>query len=291
MAARRRKHEEHENLERWLLTYADMITLLMAFFIMLYGMSQLDIRKFQAMLGGVRAELGGTGVLSGGAGINSGGASPVGQQSRGFAPRPDPGATAQLRQLVDKSLAELPSRGDVEVTTHDDTVVVRIPTDNVHFAPASAELLPGALPVLDRIAELANQQHCLIRVTGHTCDLPLRGGPYGSNWELSADRARNVALYIVRHWGVVPERLSCMGYADTRPLVANRDERSRRRNRRVELALTPQAAMPAGATVQATSPVPASRPPDIRPSPVDLRRQSLTPRSSRVSGVQARQVH
>lgn len=282
MAARRRKHQEHENLERWLLTYADMITLLMAFFIMLYGMSQLDIRKFQAMLGGVRAELGGTGVLIGGAGINSGGASPMAQQSRGFAPRPGPGATAQLRQLVDGSLAELPAGGELEVTTRGDAVVVRIPGDSVHFAAGSAELLPRALAILARIGALANQQHCLILVTGHTCDLPLRTARYASNWELSADRARNVALYFVHHQGIAPERLSCMGYADTRPLVPNRDEASRRRNRRVELALTPQMAAAGTVPMPQAQGAAVARTPDIRPAPVDLRNGGPTT---------ARQVH
>jgi chemotaxis protein MotB len=287
MAARRRKHQEHENLERWLLTYADMITLLMAFFIMLYGMSQLDIRKFQAMLGGVRAELGGTGVLSGGAGINSGGASPMGQQSKGFAPRPGAGATTQLRQLMDKSLAELPEQGDIEVVTQGSVVVVRIPADSLRFAPGSAALLPGMAPVLARIGELANRQYCLIRVAGHTCDLPVNSGLYTSNWELSADRARNVALHLVRCQGVAPERLSCMGYADTRPLVPNRDEARRRRNRRVELLLTPQTGN--SATVSAA---PGASPAlDIRPTPVDLLEKLHGTSTTTTGRTTPRQVH
>lgn len=245
MAGRRHKHEEHENLERWLLTYADMITLLMAFFIMLYSMSQLDLAKFHAMAGALRQELGGSGVLTGSSGLTQGGPSPLKSGGLQLAPRPELAAASQVQAVVRKQLRDLTADRSVQVLARDDTVVIRVPTTDLLFAPGSATPTPRMVRIATRVGRIARQQGCAVRAEGHTCNLPIRSALYPSNWELSADRARNLALYLVRHSLLPPERVAFMGYADTRPLLPNSSEANRRRNRRVEFVLTP-ATVPGG---------------------------------------------
>lgn len=282
MAGRRRKHEEHENLERWLLTYADMITLLMAFFIMLYSMSQLDIAKFQAMAGALRQELGGSGVLTGSSGVTRGGPSPLKSGGPQLRPRPEFAAAAQLGTAVRQQLDSLRSESGLQVLQRDDTVVIRVPATAVNFAPGSATLTPGMVRILQRVGQIAAKRGLAVRAEGHTCNLPINSAQYPSNWELSADRARNMALFLVRHAGLSPERVSFMGYADTRPLASNTCEANRRQNRRVEFVLTPASAAvtarpPASEPDQSptgpATPVPELRV-NLRPQLLDLRAQA-----------------
>ena len=290
MASRRRRQEEHENLERWLLTYADMITLLMAFFIMLYGMSQLDIRKFQAMIGGVRVELGGSGVVSGGSGINRGGTSALKHKGPGFAPRPAAPTTERLQQALRGAVEGVAGGKGIAITSQEGAVMMRIPAD-ARFAAGSASLTPELQRLLDRVGSVVKRDGCAVRIEGHTCDLPIHSARFPSIWELSSDRARNMGLYLTRHLGLAPERISYMGYADTRPVRTNTSEANRRRNRRVEFILRPQAGASEVDTGLAVEPpvaeAPAVEPPaveppaaapavgpdkiDIRPPRVDLR--------------------
>lgn len=281
MSKRRQKHAEHENAERWLLTYADMITLLMAFFIMLYSMSQLDLKKFAAVAGSVRAELGGTGVLEGATGVGTGSA--LGTDTAGIAPSLGPKIGAELKNAVAQAVRQAAPGMGIEVSEVEGAVRVRFPANTVLFASGSAELTPQAARVLQRLVPVLARRQCLVKASGHTDDLPLRGGPYASNWELSSDRARNIALYLVRHRALTSDRCSFMGYADTQPLVPNTSEDNRARNRRVEITIRPlgQSGEAAGATTgeeraagsKATSEQ-ATPPPvtgDIAPPPINLK--------------------
>ena len=236
MARRRRAHsEEHENAERWLLTYADMITLLMAFFIMLYSMSQIDLKKFAAMTGSLQAQLGGVGLLDGSASNADG--PKVTSGSPGIAP--SLGAAAALQQSIRQALAPVTGRSGLTVSGDGEETRVSIPGSEVFFAAGSAELRPKALAALQRLAGALAKQPCRLKVTGHTCNLPVRGGRYRSNWELSADRARNVAFTLIRYGGAEADSCTFMGYADTQPVASNATEAGRVRNRRVEIVVKP----------------------------------------------------
>lgn len=236
--AKRKKHaEEHENAERWLLTYADMITLLVAFFIMLYSMSQIDLKKFAAMAGSVRAELGGTGTLNGSTGIGEGAV--MGSDAAGVAPFMGPKAAADLKRQVEREVQEITPKAGIKVSTIGDEVHIKMPGNTILFPPGSAELTTAMTALLARLVPLIAKQSCEVRVSGHTCNLAPRSGRYASNWDLSSDRARNVALYLVRHHAVSADNCNFMGYADTRPLFPNSCEANRARNRRVEITLRP----------------------------------------------------
>lgn len=236
MARRRRVHpDEHENAERWLLTYADMITLLMAFFIMLYSMSQIDLKKFAAMTGSVQAQLGGVGMLDGSA--SSSESPEMTSGTPGIAP--SLGAAEALQQRIQQALAPVLGGSGLSVSSDGDETRISIPGSEVFFAAGSAELRPKALAALQRLAGALAKQPCRLKVTGHTCNLPVRGGRYRSNWELSADRARNVAFTLIRFGGVEADSCAFMGYADTQPVASNATEAGRVQNRRVDIVVKP----------------------------------------------------
>jgi chemotaxis protein MotB len=225
---------EHENGERWLLTYADMITLLMAFFIMLYSMSQVDLKKFSAMTGSVQAQLGGTGLLEGS--MNS----EQGPELRSGSPGIMPSlGTVALKQSLEKDLGPLMADSGLTITANDNEVKLSLPATVLHFASGSAEPTKGMLRVLQRLAAALSRTDCAVKVTGHTCNLPVQNTQYHSNWELSADRARNVAFRLIRYGGVSARQCSFMGLADSQPLAPNDTEARRALNRRVEISLKP----------------------------------------------------
>lgn len=258
MARGRRKGEEqHENAERWLLTYSDMITLLMAFFIMLYSMSQLDAQKFSAVAQAVRAELGGA-VLPGSQGVGTGAAMGAGAAAVATSLA---ATTAELKHSSEREIGLAASGTGVEVLGGDGQVTLRFPGSLVFFNPGSADLTPTMRRVLLRLAPVIARDKCTMRVLGHTCSYPTHNARYPSNWELSSDRARNVGLFLMRHGAVSPDNCNFMGFADTRPLIANDTEVHHARNRRVEIVLQPLAAVGA-------QPVADTAP--IAPPPVDI---------------------
>ncbi|MGB9587784.1 MAG: OmpA/MotB family protein [Armatimonadota bacterium] len=219
---------------RWLLTYADMITLLMAFFIMLYSMSILDLNKFRQVAISIRSGFGG---LEHGQGRSILGTS--GQ----FSVRPSPmiGDSVGVPWQTIKSMQKLVKKEGLEqtVTLRADErgLIVSIATDKVLFARGSAELSPDAKHIISVVAKLLKDLPNHVRIEGHTCDLPIRSGKFPSNWELSALRATTVVRYLIEQLGFSPERLSAAGYADTRSLVPNTNERNRAINRRVDIVI------------------------------------------------------
>lgn len=271
MAKRKQKHGEHENSERWLLTYADMITLLMAFFIMLYSMSQLDLRKFAAVAGSVRAELGGTGVMEGGQGVGDGSGSGIDMGMGGIAPALGPSPATALKTSVAAEMKAI-AASRVQVIEEGDVVRVRMPAGSLYFDKGGAELTPLARRVLLGVAHALRDKPSGVRAEGHTCNLPTHSKQYSSNWELSAARASNTVLFLVREGGLSSDHCSFMGFADRRPLVANSCERNRQRNRRVELILQPMAGKkdepPASKPAEKTGGVSAL------PPPIDITQQS-----------------
>ena len=220
---------------RWLLTYADMITLLMAFFIMMYSMSALNQEKFKQAAEGLRNQFGAqrSTTRSGGAGLMpnvSSAETPLEEDVQSVEDR--------LQEYVEKNELE-----DVIRTTHrDHSLVISLASDNLLFARGEADLRPPALAILDNIAGLLQGIPNAITVEGHTCNLPISTGRFPSNWELSSARACSVVRYLVEQKRVDPKRLSAAGYGDSRPIAPNDSEDGRVRNRRVNLVILAQGA-------------------------------------------------
>lgn len=229
-----RREEKQENLDRWLLTYADMITLLMAFFIMMYSMSVLNLSKFRAAAISIR---------SGFNGIMKGQGKSVMGSSGMFAPRSSTieGDAAGVKWQVIKPLVDYIEANEKEkgASIGEDArgIVITLVSDNVIFEPGSAKLRPESYPMLDRVAELIDKVENRVQVEGHTCDLNPRNSKYPTNWELSTARSTTVLRYLVEEKGLPADRFSAAGYGSVRPIMPNNSDSNRCRNRRVEIIL------------------------------------------------------
>ena len=241
--------EEHENHERWLITYADMITLLMAFFVMMYGMSILDLKKFADFKAGAAKQLGkspaisgGQGILFGGTGISEAAAAPI----TGTGPRD--GASDSLegevsREKIGELVTEVRSRladnglaDTVEAEVDPRGAVLRF-HEKVLFESGSASLSGDGLKVLDQVSLTLGHIDNLVVVEGHTDNVPTGGKGFPTNWELSTTRATQVLRWMVQGRRLPAPRFTASGYAETRPRVLNDTAEHRALNRRVEIII------------------------------------------------------
>ncbi len=268
-AARRKRHEEHEehvNHERWLITYADMITLLMVLFIVLYSISQVDLAKFRRLKEGLAGGFGGpaaTSILEGGSGALDGsegileaaladpkvlemaGAALESKLLREHAERQERDVLQRAQAEIEEQLAADGLSEAVQFRLEARGLVVTIVTDQVLFAPGEADLRPEGFSVLDHLGPaLAGLAH-KVSVEGHTDNVPI-SGRYPSNWELSTARATTVLRQLIDRYGLPSASLSAAGYADQRPVAGNDTAEGRTANRRVEIVVHAQPAEIAG---------------------------------------------
>jgi len=221
MARRQRAAAPPADEEDWLTTYADAITLLMAFFVMLVSFSKIDLPAFEEAMAGIKKELG-----------------------REEAPKRP---MFDLAQNLNTILEEVQIDQDEVETGFDESGVVIEFANNSFFRPGSAELLPRAKKILTGIAyEVAEPPYDLyfVDVEGHTDDSPIHTARFPSNWELSTARATGVVRYLIEV-GVEPERLKASGYAEVKPKFPNRDlfgepiPENQAKNRRITIRLHP----------------------------------------------------
>lgn len=231
---RKRKQEGHENEERWLITYADMITLLMAFFLMMYSMSVLNVAKFRDLAISVRSEFG-TAAMAGGLGIMRGNGSDADQPV--IAPQGGKMDLIAAMGEMQDFIEEQDLQGEVEATIDERGLVFTILTDKALFAKGKATFTDETRGVIAEIGKLIKEMPNPVVVEGHTCDLPISTAEFPSNWELSTARATNVLRYLGGQAGILKSRLSASGYADSRPKLPNTSEESRAKNRRVEIVV------------------------------------------------------
>lgn len=223
--------EEHENLERWLLTYADLITLLLAFFIMLYSLSKSDAQKYHEIASHLKAIFsGGTGILEAGA-IEGSGAI----QIPDFTQR-----RAEIARKLYEQMAQALEGTDREktfsVTSDERGITVRI-LDRAFFDEGKADLKDRAKRMLDNIAPILSSLNNHIRIEGHTDNVPISTPEFRSNWELSVRRATEVIRYLIERHGIPPDRLSASGYSEYRPIASNETPEGRALNRRIEIII------------------------------------------------------
>jgi chemotaxis protein MotB len=272
-AGRRRKHTgEHENDERWLLTYADMITLLMALFMVLFSISSVNISKYRTLQQSLKAAFSGS-ILPGGKAIMQSGSqsttahtpaeaaipsivplTPSVPRSGDTSASSSSAATSQAQSIAaaarqeQRDFQQVQRKLNAYIRVHhlSDQVqtvitrrglVVRVLTDRVLFDSGMADLKPAGLPLLSEIASLLNvDKRHPIEVEGHTDNVPIASAQFPSNWELSTARATTVVRYLIGQ-GVNRTRLSASGYADLHPVASNATDRGRALNRRVEVVL------------------------------------------------------
>lgn len=234
----KKKHEEHENHERWLVSYADFITLLFAFFVVMYSVSAVNEGKFRTVSESIKAAL------------NPFPAPPTSMQP--FVMGDNKPASVnpplldakepvirRIRDIVKSMLQTSQADRAPIVEDRAGELVLTIP-DAVLFKSGEASLLPEALPFLKALADVLVELNKQVRVEGHADNVPIRTVQFPSNWELSATRAVMIVRVLSELYGVPSYTLSAVGYADARPVTDNLTPEHRAMNRRVEIAILKQ---------------------------------------------------
>ncbi|HEX2987228.1 MAG TPA: flagellar motor protein MotB [Chloroflexota bacterium] len=235
-----RKHRvkpKKENSERWLLTYSDMMTLLLAFFVIMYGMSNADAAKFERLASGMKKAFN-VGILTG---------------------SPDAAMMEQTMDLIDSSggadqtavegkdmemifsemgwaLDDEALSDKVSVNVRPEGIAISL-SGNLLFSSGRAELRPDAVKLLHSLGRVLSRVPNSVRIEGHTDDIAPSGTGYPTNWELSGARAVAVVRYFTEMEGINPQRLSAVAYSQYQPVSANDSARSRARNRRSEILI------------------------------------------------------
>jgi chemotaxis protein MotB len=211
---------------RWLLTYADMITLLLAFFIVLYAASSINAKKLAEVASSIR---GAFGIPAGESRINDRGLG-------GERLLPMPNVMDRVSEELSIALRADAEAGKVQILKTPRGIVLRF-QDTAVFDLGRADLRPEAKVMFDKVAPIVKPLQNTIEAEGHTDDLPIRSREFPSNWELSAARAISVVRYFMETHGLHPERLTARGMGEWRPLYPNQPRQGEARNRRVEINL------------------------------------------------------
>lgn len=242
----RRKHyiEEPDNHDRWLISYADFITLLFAFFVVMYSISSVNTNKYTQLTSSLGSAFNQNSALMLNKYAAVGGSTGNGSKPKIFSPlnltklktdrhnREKKNMTAIAGQLT-QSLAPLVNIGKIDITVNEHGLMINL-NDSLLFTPGSAELSENATAPLSEIAAQLQTQSNPIIVEGHTDNTPISNRDYRSNWELSAIRASRL-VGILSAEGIAEQRLSATGYGASRPIADNIDEAGKAKNRRVAI--------------------------------------------------------
>lgn len=238
MARRKRRKAEHVNHERWLVSYADFITLLFAFFVVLFAISQVDAAKMGRFTEAVQA------ATNRGFFDSAEGARVVGpvleEEGRARAPSPaapiEPPSMEVIRERLAGALASAIDEGRIALVEVEDGLVVRL-REAAFFESASAHLRDEMRADLSAVGQTLRDIDNHVRIEGHTDPIPIRNSSYRSNWELSAARAASVLSWFAAESGISERRMSIAGFADQRPVADNRTPEGRKQNRRVDIVV------------------------------------------------------
>ncbi|PWU03987.1 MAG: flagellar basal body stator protein MotB [Terriglobia bacterium] len=266
--ARKKAHAEHENHERWLVSYADFITLLFAFFVVMFATSQTDKAKAQQVSESVQKALENGGIKAVVHEILGG---TVDDKGKGNAQMRGPGgAQKQDKESKDSKIAELmPSmhyltkeleaeikQGKIQVSLQPRGLVVSL--QEAAFFPSGADSIAAdTYPTMQKIADLVTKLPNPIRLEGHTDSIPIHTARFRSNWDLSAARAIAMLDLLSGQFELPRGRFSIAGYADTAPVDTNETPEGRARNRRVDIVFLNQQAL----IGEPAPPKPAAAPP------------------------------
>ena len=257
--ARKKKHEEHENHERWLVSYADFITLLFAFFVVMFASSQTDKAKAQAVSDSVKSALEKGGVAAAVREVLGG---TVDDMGKGNAMMKGPGGsnpknipqppvpvpikpTPSLEELapsmkyLSSTLEQEIKDGKIEVTLEPRGLVVSL-KQNTFFPSGEDTIDPATYGIVDKIGTTILGTKTPVRLEGHTDSQPIHTDRFPSNWDLSAKRGIAMLNLLTKRCHVPPDRLAVAGYADTIPVDTNDTPEGRRHNRRVDIVILSQ---------------------------------------------------
>lgn len=245
---RKKKHEEHVD-EAWLLPYADILTLLLALFIVLFAASEVDSKKFQAISSSFNSELqGGTGILDQEAPVESLDPSttaklnedlPSGESEEEILAAKDQQELEDFQTKIEAYIDKkgLSPRLQTEMTVKGLMITIR---EGVLFESGSADIIGGSQTIANEISNLlVSDPPRMIFIEGHTDNIPAGTKEYPTNWELSSARAINFMKILLENDKLDPEKFSATGYSEYHPIATNDTPEGRTENRRVEVLISP----------------------------------------------------
>lgn len=249
--SRRKKKKRTEISESWLLPYSDMLTLLLALFIILFAASEVDSQKYEKLAQVFRGEfsLGGAGILEEElprktpVNDNESDEKPIPKEHSDESEVPDEGTSdrpplEQMKKSIDTYIEEHELEEKFQTALSEEGLKLTI-VDDVFFDKGSSEVKEHAKQTAEEVAELLyfDPPHEVI-VSGHTDDIPISNSSYASNWELSVARAVNFMKLMLENEKLDPTMFSAKGYGEYKPAVPNSTEENRQKNRRVEILIT-----------------------------------------------------
>ena len=252
--------QEAAGVPAWVMTFADLMTLLMCFFVLLLSFSEMDVAKFKQLSGSMKEAFGVQSEID--VRTIPKGTSVVAQE---FSPgKPEPTSLNQIRQFtidsnrntldaLSRELAEIKEtreharrlrmalkeeieKGSVSIRTEGMKVIVHL-MEKTSFDSGYADVRPEFMPVLEKIAGLIDNNSGEITVSGHTDDVPISNERFRSNWDPSTSRAVSVAHELLKRAPIDDERVTVTGHADTRPRADNDTSENRAKNRRVDVSI------------------------------------------------------
>ena len=241
MRRRRGIERRRPSHDRWLVSYADFITLLFAFFVVMYSAAQLDKRRAGKLATAIQTAFQQYGSLP-----------PKPAEVGGLSARGDSSDLAvgnredEFRRLhgqVQQALSREIAAGDVAVRETPEGLVISL-REVGFFESGSAEIRASSLPAFERLANLLGESGSDIRIEGHTDNVPIHNSRFASNWDLSTARATATIRLLIVNYGFDPERLTAAGYAEYRPIATNITPEGRAMNRRVDVVVPRKHAVP-----------------------------------------------
>ena len=230
--SRRTKHGEHAGHERWLVSYADFMTLLFALFVVLFASSHHDKKTIQTVSSAVKNGFQQMGSFTGSNSNTFGPPSTLKTPST-----PSSGIDlVELQRKLNKALGREIERQEVTLIMTPEGFIISL-HELGFFDSGEAKLLPGAADTIKHIASVLMEYGLDMRIEGHSDNVPIHNATFGSNWDLSTARAMAVAMMLLRDTGFDPRRMSVAGYAEYHPTASNETPEGRKANRRVDLVV------------------------------------------------------
>ena len=209
--------------DRYLITYADLITLLLGLFIILYAISKIDNNKYEKMITAMGDVFGNRGKI-------------VNLKENAAPPSSNANAGSSLKTELSKLIDKYQYNNSIRLEENERGITIHI-LDDILFHSGSAGLTKESLIVLDHLASILKQLPNDIRIEGHTDNVPINTSSFPSNWHLSVARALNTAYYFINNEGLVPEKVSIVGYSEYKPIASNDTPEGRATNRRVDIVI------------------------------------------------------
>jgi len=255
--ARKKKHEKEPNLERWLVSYADFITLLFAVFVTLYAMSQTDKQKVDQLIQSLRESFGYAKSASASQKVNMLGTTDLRSipaiQPEILVPGPRPSSKhgdsrgtgrthaeekdfREIKTAIEAYLLKNKAQDKVTMEITGRGLIISL-KEAGFFDSGSAVVKQSSYPLLTKIVESLIKYNNPLRIEGHTDNVPINSHTFPSNWELSTARATNIVHYLIDYYHFPPNKISAAGYGEYRPIAGNDSEEGRGKNRRVDIVM------------------------------------------------------